>query len=160
MRRIDTIFIHCSAGHADLDGVKKWWFTAKPNGMGWKTGGYHKWVDYDGLITDVYPLSQVTNGVGGHNSHSVHICYRGGVEKKNVTVSKDTRTELQKVGILEAIREVLEALKPYQDISKIEIKGHRDISPDKNLNGKVDPNERIKDCPSFDAEPEYKWITI
>lgn len=157
MRKIDTIFIHCSAGHSDLEGVKRWWHGAKPNGMGWKTGGYHKWVDYDGLITDVYPLSQITNGVGGHNSNSVHISYRGGVEKKNVNASADTRTEMQKVGILEAIREVLEELRQYQD-DAIKIMGHRDISPDKNLNGKVDPNERIKDCPSFDAIPEYQGM--
>lgn len=160
MRKIDFIFIHCSAGHSDLEGVKRWWFGAKPNGMGWKVGGYHKWVDYDGLITDVYPLSTVTNGVRGINSNSVHICYRGGVQRKNVKVSEDTRTELQKVGILEAIREVLEELKQYQDVSKIKILGHRDASPDKNGNGVIEPWERIKDCPSFDAIPEYQSIKI
>jgi N-acetyl-anhydromuramyl-L-alanine amidase AmpD len=31
------------------------------------------------------------------------------------------------------------------------IQGHRDFSPDKNRNGKVDPWERIKECPCFDA---------
>lgn len=160
MRKIDFIFIHCSAGHSDLEGVKRWWFGAKPNGMGWKVGGYHKWVDYDGLITDVYPLNTVTNGVRGINSNSVHICYRGGVQRKNVKVSEDTRTELQKVGILEAIREVLEELKQYQDVSKIKILGHRDASPDKNGNGVIEPWERIKDCPSFDAIPEYQSIKI
>lgn len=159
MRIVNKIYIHCSAGHSDLEGVKRWWFTPKPNGMGWKTGGYHKWVDYDGLITDVYPLSQITNGVLGKNKDAAHICYRGGVQKKNVKVSEDTRTEMQKVGILEAIREILEELKQYQDISHIKILGHRDASPDKNGNGVIEPWERIKDCPSFDAIPEYKGIT-
>lgn len=158
MRIINYIYIHCSAGHSDLEGVKRWWFTPKPNGMGWNTGGYHKWVDYDGLITDVYPLSQITNGVLGKNKDAAHISYRGGVDKKNVKVSKDTRTEMQKVGILEAIREILEELKQYQDISKIKIMGHRDASPDKNGNGVIEPWERIKDCPSFEAIPEYKGI--
>lgn len=158
MRFIEYIFIHCSAGHSDLEGVKRWWFGAKPNGMGWKTGGYHKWVDYDGLITDVYPLTAITNGVQGLNSKSVHICYRGGVQKKNVKVSEDTRTELQKVGLLEAIREVLDELKRYQDISKIKILGHRDASKDLNGNGIIDSWERIKECPSFDVKKEYEWI--
>lgn len=160
MRKIKRIFIHCSAGHGDLDAVKRWWHTPKPNGMGWKTGGYHKWVDYDGKITDIYPLSVVTNGVGGFNSDAVHICYRGGVRKLNVKIAEDTRTYEQKVGISMAIYEVLEVLKKTQEISGIEILGHRDISPDKNLNGKIDPWERIKECPSFDAKEDYEWITL
>lgn len=159
MRKIKYIFIHCSAGHGDLSAVKRWWHSSKPNGMGWKTGGYHKWVDYDGEITDLYPLSTVTNGVFGFNGDSVHVCYRGGVKKDNVYIAEDTRTEEQKAGILNAIYQFLEELKQHQDISDIIIQGHRDISPDKNLNGLVDPIERIKECPSFDAIPEYSWIT-
>ena len=40
--------------------------------------------------------------------------------------------------------------------SKLTIKGHRDVSPDKNKNGIIESWERIKECPSFDAIPEYK----
>lgn len=159
MRKINKIFIHCSAGHGDLASVERWWFTPKPNGMGWMTGGYHFWVDYDGTITQLYSVDEITNGVGGHNKESIHICYRGGVEKGNVKVSKDTRTPDQEAGILLAIREIFHQLKPHQSLQGIQILGHRDISPDKNLNGKLDPNERIKDCPSFDAKEEYSWIT-
>ena len=36
--------------------------------------------------------------------------------------------------------------------------GHRDISPDLNHNGVVDPWERIKECPCFDAMTEYMDI--
>ena len=36
------------------------------------------------------------------------------------------------------------------------IRGHRDFSPDLNGNGTIEPNEWIKDCPSFDAREEYK----
>lgn len=36
--------------------------------------------------------------------------------------------------------------------------GHRDISPDLNHNGIVDPWERIKACPCFDAKVEYKEL--
>lgn len=160
MRFVKYIVIHCSAGHSDLEGVKRWWHTPKPRGMGWKTGGYHKWVDYDGTITDIYPLNTVTNGVLGYNKESVHICYRGGVKKSNVKITEDTRTEDQKAGILNAIYQMLEELKKTQDISKIKILGHRDFSPDKNGNGVIEPWERIKDCPSHDAIPEYEWITI
>lgn len=160
MRKIKNIVIHCSAGNGDLAAVKRWWHTAKPNGLGWETGGYHRWVDYDGSVTKVYPLATITNGVANHNTNSIHVSYRGGVQKNNVKVAEDTRTEDQKAGILKAIFEIIEELKLQQDISKIKILGHRDFSNDQNGNGIIDSWERIKECPSFDAIPEYKWITI
>lgn len=156
MRHIKFIVIHCSAGHGDLASVKKFW----KDTLKWKTGGYHKWVDYDGTITDVYDLETVTNGVRGFNNHSVHISYRGGVEKGNVNKASDTRTEEQKAGILQAIKDVLTQLKEHQNVNGIKILGHRDFSTDKNGNGVIDSWERIKECPSFEASKEYKWITI
>lgn len=161
MRHITSIVIHCSAGHSDLKGVQRFWHRPKSEGgLGWKIGGYHFWVDYDGTITKIYPLSQVTNGVRGYNLNIVNIAYRGGVRKDNVNVAEDTRTDPQKAGILDCIFQSLEELKFTQDVSKIRIKGHRDFSPDKNGNGVIDPWERIKECPSFDAIPEYEWITL
>ena len=38
------------------------------------------------------------------------------------------------------------------------IKGHRDLSPDKNKNEKIEKNEWLKECPCFDAINEYKNI--
>ncbi|MEG1573307.1 MAG: N-acetylmuramoyl-L-alanine amidase, partial [Bacteroidales bacterium] len=38
------------------------------------------------------------------------------------------------------------------------IQGHRDFSPDLNENGKIEPNEFVKECPCFDAQNEYKNI--
>jgi N-acetylmuramoyl-L-alanine amidase len=32
--------------------------------------------------------------------------------------------------------------------------GHRDLSPDKNYNGIVDPWERTKECPCFEVKAE------
>jgi N-acetylmuramoyl-L-alanine amidase len=110
-------------------------------------------------VVKLNPISTITNGVKNFNSKSIHIAYQGGVDRANVSKAVDTRTEAQKAAILDVIFEVLEELKPLQDISGIKIMGHRDISPDKNLNGLVDPWERIKECPSFDAIPEYGWIT-
>lgn len=154
MRHIKFIVIHCSAGHGDLASVKRFW----ANTLKWKTGGYHKWVDYDGTITDVYPLQTVTNGVKGFNNHSVHISYRGGINR-TTGKAEDTRTEEQKAGLLTAIKDVLTQLKEYQNVNGIKILGHRDFSTDKNGNGVIEPWERIKECPSFDCK-EYKWITI
>ena len=38
---------------------------------------------------------------------------------------------------------------------KATIHGHRDLSPDKNKDGKIDKWEFMKQCPCFDAEVEY-----
>lgn len=160
MRKIDFFFIHCSAGHSNLDAVRNWWHRSKQaGGRGWKIGGYHAWVDYDGSITWLYPFEQVTNGVRGHNHNSFHIAYRGGVLKDNVHQAADTRTEEQKAGILMAITEAFATLQMYQPIHHIKILGHRDASRDKNGNGVIESWERIKECPSFDAIDEYDWMT-
>lgn len=154
MRFIETIFIHCTAGFGDVGAIRKHW-----KSMGWKSDGYHFFIYEDGTVVKLNGLDKVTNGVANHNSKSVHISYQGGVEKKNVTKAMDTRTEAQKAAILDTIFLVIEELKLTQKVSGLQIKGHRDISPDKNLNGKVDSWERIKECPSFDAISEYSWIT-
>ncbi|MCH7400122.1 N-acetylmuramoyl-L-alanine amidase [Belliella sp. DSM 107340] len=159
MRWIDFIFIHCSAGHANIKAVQAFWHRPKSQGgAGWKIGGYHAWVDYDGTITWLYPISQIVNGVLGFNTKGIHIGYRGGVRKDNFKIAEDTRTEEQKAGILDAIFQIYEELKLHQPVDHIKILGHRDASPDKNLNGIIEPWERIKECPSFDAIPEYAWI--
>lgn len=159
------IVIHCSAGFGNYASMEKYWFTPKSKGgLGWKTGGYHRVVMRNGDIVKAYPFEKVTNGVGGFNSDCIHICYQGGVDPKNVKKAMDTRTEEQKAGIIECIVEAFEWLKsqgidPSSKGKKIIILGHRDFSNDKNHNGLIDPNERIKECPSFDALNEYKWIT-
>lgn len=154
MRVIRNIVIHCTAGYGDVASIKKFWSSV----LGWKAPGYHYFVYEDGSVEQLASLSQVTNGVRGFNSHSVHIAYQGGVERGNVKRAKDTRTPQQKQAIKSTIQNVLLQLKQYQDTSSIQIKGHRDFSPDTNGNGVVDSWERIKECPSFDAIPEYKGV--
>jgi hypothetical protein len=34
--------------------------------------------------------------------------------------------------------------------------GHRDLSPDLNGNGEIEPEEWIKQCPCFDVAKEFK----
>lgn len=116
-------------------------------------------IDTAGKVYQLAPFETNTNGVKGHNAQTVHICYIGGVEKLagGKFRAKDTRTPAQKKAIIDSIHTVQCWLKKAKvDTSKVIIKGHRDYSPDKNLNGMVDRNERIKECPSFDAIPEYK----
>ena len=153
MRNIKRIFIHCSAGYGGIDSIKRHW-----KSLGWKSVGYHRIIEENGDVHSLAPYSSVTNGVKYYNSSSIHICYIGGVERHNVSKAKDSRTEDQKRALICEIDNVLNFLSDHQDISDIQILGHRDISPDKNLNGKVDSWERIKECPSFDAIPEYSYL--
>lgn len=158
-RLVKYIVIHCTAGHASPEAVQDYFLRpVSKGGRGWKKGGYHVIIDYDGAIYQMYPWDEVTNGVAGYNSASVHISYRGGVRRDAVNIAEDTRTDEQKESILKMIGDAYSFLSKHQDVGGIKIRGHRDFSPDQNKNGIIEPWERIKECPSFDARSEYEWI--
>jgi len=76
--------------------------------------------------------------VDGRGWSDIGICYIGGVEEDGKT-PKDTRTEEQKISLINLIR-TLKSI--YGD--DIVVHGHRDFA--------------AKACPSFDATKEYKYI--
>ena len=63
---------------------------------------------------------------------------------------KSTRTEWQKHSLRVL---VLTLLKDYPECR---VCGHRDLSPDRNENGEIEPEEWVKACPCFDAENNWK----
>lgn len=147
MRSIKRIFVHCTAGSqkqtiADLK--------AEFKRKGWKNPGYHYVVMPNGTISQMLGEQFVSNGVKGYNSTSVNVAYVGGIDAKGEPI--DNRTDEQKQSLVRLLKE-LKGRYP-----KAQILGHRDISPDTNHNGIVDPWERIKECPCFDAIIEYKTI--
>lgn len=147
MRSIKRIFVHCTAGSqrqkiADLQ--------AEFKRKGWKNPGYHVVITPDGKCHKLLDYGKVSNGVMGYNSTAVNVAYMGGIDAQGKAV--DNRTEEQKASLVKLLKE-LKGRYP-----KAEILGHRDISPDTNGNGIVDPWERIKECPCFDAKDEYKDI--
>ena len=95
MRLIKRIFIHCSAGFGDVESIKRYW-----KSKGWKSVGYHRIIAEDGEVFQLAPYEQLTNGVKGYNSTSIHICYIGGVDRANVHKAKDSRTKAQKQGLI------------------------------------------------------------
>lgn len=113
--------------------------------------GYHYVVYRDGSVHIGRPLRQVGAHCLGHNAHSVGICYIGGVEARTLK-PKDTRTNEQKV----ALRKLITELRTR--FPKARVLGHRDTSPDKNGNGKIERWEWLKDCPCFDAVKEYSDV--
>jgi N-acetylmuramoyl-L-alanine amidase len=154
MRKVNNIVIHCSAGFGSVESIKRFW----RENLGWHEVGYHYFITTDGNVIQLAPLSSNTNGVKGHNLDSVHIAYQGGVNKDDYSIAEDTRTLAQKRALITTIKTVLQQLAQTQNVTTVKVLGHRDFSPDKNENGVVDPWERIKGCPSFDAIPEYSGI--
>lgn len=145
MRKIERIFVHCTAG-SQMQTVED--LKAEFKRKGWKNPGYHYVVMPDGKVESLLPEDSISNGVKGYNSTAINVAYVGGIDAKDKGV--DNRTPEQK----KSLKTILSQLKKkYPDA---EIMGHRDISPDKNGNGIVDPWERIKECPCFDAKVEYK----
>lgn len=147
MRRIERIFIHCTAGNqkATVEDL-----TREFKQRGFKNPGYHYAIMPSGRIEQMLPEEEVSNGVYGYNQTAINIAYIGGIDENGKGI--DNRTPRQKQSL---IRLLLALRKKYPDA---EILGHRDISPDTNGNGEVDPWERIKECPCFDAKVEYKDI--
>lgn len=148
MRKIERIFVHCTASSqkATVQSI-----LAEFRKKKWRVPGYHWLIDKDGKITQLVDENIVANGVKGYNSTSVHVAYIGGIDKQHPN-GIDTRTKDQKA----ALEILLTQL--HQRYPNAEILGHRDISPDTNHNGKVDSWERIKGCPCFDAKIEYAHI--
>lgn len=59
--------------------------------------------------------------------------------------SADTRTPFQKHSLRVLVMTLL------RDYPGARLCGHRDLSPDLNRNGEIEPEEWIKECPYFDA---------
>lgn len=147
MRNIKYIFVHCTASQqtATVQQILKE-FTQR----GWRIPGYHYIVDPKGMLTQLVAEDRISNGVKGYNAESINVAYIGGIDSKKKAI--DNRTPDQKKTLLNILTRLK---KKYPNAI---IMGHRDISPDKNHNGIVDPWERIKECPCFDAKTEYANI--
>ena len=145
MRRIDNIVVHCTATspNATVQSITDYHLKT----LGWQVAGYHFLIGADGTVVPVVREEQASNGVRGYNANSIHVCYIGGLN------GEDTRTPVQKRALVSVLT-LLKAKYP-----KARILGHRDIaSTDSNHNGIIDPWERVKACPCFDAIKEYKNI--
>lgn len=147
-RQIKYIAVHCTASSQKttieslLSGFRA---------RGFKKPGYHYVISIDGAVHTLLGEEEVSNGVKGYNSVCINVAYIGGIEKRGgKLVGVDNRSEAQK----ESLIRLLSSLKARYPQATIQ--GHRDFSPDLNGNGIIDPWERIKECPCFDAKDEYR----
>lgn len=134
-RTINEIIVHCSATKEGKDftvaDIKKWHLE-----RGFSDIGYHYVIYRDGSIYEGRNVDISGAHCTGHNSHSIGVCYIGGLDIKGKP--KDTRTVSQKNSMMNLLKQ-LKSIYP-----KASIYPHSKFAK--------------KDCPCFDAEKEYKCI--
>lgn len=164
MRSITEIIIHCSATQEGKDftveDITRWHKARK-----FRTIGYHYVIYRDGSIHTGRPLSEEGAHCkeGGHNKHSIGVCYIGGLATDGKT-PKDTRTPEQKKALTSLLKE-LKAKFPNATIH-----GHREFVCNNRNHGKCPGCAMMADaasckyankaCPSFNATREYKSMAV
>jgi N-acetylmuramoyl-L-alanine amidase len=142
----DLIVIHCSATRPTQDigvaDITRWHIQ-----RGFDTVGYHYVIRRNGELETGRPETAVGAHVRGHNTHSVGICLAGGVNAHNTPENNFT------AGQIATLKQLLAQLKGRYPSARV--LGHRDLSPDRNGDGRITPNEFIKACPSFDVA---QWL--
>lgn len=152
-QNIDAIVIHCTASRAGQD-LRAADIDKMHQERGFAMIGYNYVVDLDGTVEDGRPLTRDgahcnTAGLSGksYNKHSIGIVYVGGLDENGNPA--DTRTPEQKQALADLVYRLI------NEYPIVEVIGHRDASPDKNGNGKIERNEWIKQCPCFSVRDEF-----
>ena len=143
-RRIDEIIVHCTATPEGQPRTVEQ-IRAQHKAQGYSDIGYHYLVYLDGTLHLGRDADISGAHAEGHNSHSIGVCYVGGVENRpgvpyNKLKAKDTRTAQQR----HALMSLLVDLRKLYPTARII--GHRDV------------DRKGKACPSFDAKSEYSII--
>ena len=114
---------------------------------GWDDIGYAMVIRRDGRVEAGEDLRRAAAHVKGLNMHSVGICMIGGVDEDGNSENNFTEEQWK------AAKHVFEFFKLlYPDAKQV---GHRDLSPDRDADGRVMRHEFLKDCPCFSVA---QWI--
>ena len=146
-RSVTVIVVHCTATRVNVDFTQQNLLRSH-RAQGMTCVGYHFYIRKDGYIWSTRPLEMVGAHARGYNQHSIGIAYEGGLDEQGHPA--DTRTEKQKF----SMRALIRTLK--KDFAITQVCGHRDLSPDTNGNGVVEPSEWLKQCPCFDVATD-EW---
>lgn len=146
---IRYIVVHCSATRCNAS-YPAWLLESDHIKRGYKCAGYHYYIGRNGSIVPMRPLSIPGAHVRGYNYCSIGVCYEGGLAADGYPC--DTRTASQK----RSLERLLRQLKARYPLAMVV--GHRDLSPDRNGDGKVSSYEWLKACPCFDAVKEYAQL--
>jgi N-acetyl-anhydromuramyl-L-alanine amidase AmpD len=114
--------------------------------QGWSDIGYNEIINPDGRAEMGRGKMAVGAHVAGFNSISYGLSMVGGVDARN-RPDFNTIKDSQLATLEKRMRELT------ADFPEIKWCGHRDLSPDKNGNGVIEPFEYMKACPTFDVIP-------
>ena len=145
MRKINYLVVHCSAtreGYALTPEALE----AEHRRRGFRGTGYHYYIRRDGNVLGTRSLELPGAHVKGHNRYSVGICYEGGLD--SLGNPKDTRTPEQRSALRLLVYQLL------KQFPNARVCGHRDLSPDLDGDGTVEPREWVKQCPCFEVSKE------
>jgi N-acetyl-anhydromuramyl-L-alanine amidase AmpD len=121
--------------------------------------GYHYVIDLTGEVWSGRALSEAGAHAAEFNAHSVGICLVGGIEREAKYTAAQWKS-LQQVVAMLLVDHGIPCAAPKRVIDKAAklgyrmfggVCGHRDLSPDGNGNGMVEPFEWTKTCPGFDV---------
>ena len=151
--RTDAIVIHCTATLAHqpftVEGIRQMHLAKGYNDIGYAFLIGLKGQTWEGRK----PVNAVGSHVRGFNESTIGIAYVGGLRSADA-VPTDTRNPAQ-TAALEALCKKLLRMYPNAVIL-----GHRDLSPDLDKDGIVEPHEWMKQCPCFDAGPWAKSVGL
>ena len=145
-RSIQYIVVHCSATRVTIPFTEEQLLHCHLK-RGFKCIGYHFYVTKDGVLHHTRPMSEIGAHALGFNLHSLAICYEGGLDCRGRPA--DTRTPAQWSSLWQLVNRLKEKFPGCR------VCGHRDLSPDRNGNGEIEPEEWIKACPCFEVKDEF-----
>lgn len=146
----DLIVLHCSAtkpsqhiGRAQIEE----WHVAR----GFASIGYHFVITRAGDLEIGRPLEDIGAHVEGFNGRSVGVCMVGGLDERGVPLQN---APAQFTPAQWATAKIVVAFlrRAYPEAR---VCGHRDLSPDQNKDGRIEPREWLKTCPGFDAAMQF-----
>ncbi|MDP3869904.1 N-acetylmuramoyl-L-alanine amidase [Phenylobacterium sp.] len=141
-KKTDLIVVHCSATGPGMD-----WGRAEIDRSHRQRGfvmiGYHFVIKRDGTVEIGRPQGVIGAHAEGFNAISVAVCMVGGISITGKDENNFTPAQWKSLHVqLSTLRRAYPSAR---------ILGHRDLSPDRNKDGVIQPRERVKECPSFDV---------
>lgn len=112
---------------------------------GFNGPGYHEIIRRDGTVEKGRRADLAGAHVRGFNSVSYGISLVGGVDSRGRAQHNATPAQM---ACLE--KRLKQLTKKYP---KAGVCGHRDLSPDRDGDGVIEPHEHLKACPCFDSIP-------
>ncbi len=182
MRPINLIVIHCSAtpsgkpvsqgtpgqaGYMDAAHVFNTWHAQRgfmrqaearaAFNPSLASIGYHYVIDLSGDVVSGRSENEVGAHAAGFNANSIGICMVGGSEREGRFTPAQWKALAKLVLLVAHVHRV--PLTAPQRIGNAGaftlvngVCGHRDVSPDSDRDGKVEPHEWLKTCPGFDVQ--------